>query len=731
MAALNPLRRSGAIRKTGALIIALVAALWLAGLRVGAAPAPQEAPISPLLLPISPLLASSLPSLEGTVVLTGSDAPLAGIEITAYQNESNTWRPVRRTTTNAVGYYRFPRMSAGVYRLLADDPADRYAPIYYPAAPQVELAANVPVMAQPVTGINLAVAPAGTISGTVTWTNGPTPFNVEVFLYRWRETNGPTPDAVANNALADYWEVIGGVEELVEAPAPATTTGTVITAPIRFDYGFHGLSAGIYRVCVLGSGLDETRSECYDDALLGTAATAIVPAAGETITGIDIDLGTSAAAAQMTGLVTTPDGTPAAGVEINLLPVGSQNIGPVAGNEQTSTDANGVYTFTRLLPVGYTITLNDLDDGRYLPLTYSTTEAATEAVTETGTETGTLVITPTATTPSIVRLNPGETHIINAIVTPAAIISGYVTLDGSIPGINGQVYALPITGAEGAQQVTANIDPATGAFRIPGLESGTYALQVLLQPPGSNLSFFVGGADQSQATPYQLASGEQITDVSIDVTPAYDALPFGQITGTVTLEGTPLPGIRVAFYRTSDRNRVPPPTIYVETDAEGRYHAVNLPPGEYLIGFVDPGNVYATVYYPNQPVLALAQSLTIGLPEPDRPNKSFAFGNIDARLVPAGSIARTAQRSDGTPLVNTEVVLFRSLGEQGFARQGTTRTDAEGVYRFGGLLPGSYRACIVAAGAGSQECLDLGVQAQAFTINVLAGVASTGIDTVP
>ncbi len=692
------LRLAGALRKTGALVLALAAALWLAGLRVGAAPAQQAPPISPLLLPVSPLAGAALPSLEGTVVVSGSATPLAGIEITAYQHEAASWRPVRRTTTDDNGVYRFPRMSAGVYRLLADDPFDSYARIYYPAAPQIDLAANVVLMAEPVTGVDLALAPGGTLSGTISWRDGPAPFDVEVILYRWRETSGPTPDAVENSALAIYWDTVASIEDRTE---PESNT---------LDFNFRGLPAGLYRLCALGRSLVENRSECYADALLGRLASGIVLESGRTVTGLDIDLGESADAVRLTGQVRTEDGTPAAGVEVTLVPQGTQEFGPAPSSEQTSTDANGVYTFTRLIPGAYTLTLDDIDERRYLPLTYTEAE--------------------NPTVPAVLGLTPGSNVVIDAIVSPAAIISGYVTLGETIPGINGQVYPYRQEGDQYVPLNLVNIDPATGAFRVAGLDAGTYVLQVQLQPEGSNVSFFVGGADAAQATPYVLAAGQQITDTVLDATAAFDALPFGMISGTVTLDGAPQAGIRVELYRSPDRSRVPPPTVIAQTNANGRFQAAYLPRGDYLVGFVDPNGIHATVYYPNQPVFAQAQPLTIGQPEADKPNKAYVIGNVDAALALAGSIARTAQRGDGMPLVDVEVVLFRSVDEQGFAHQGTTRTDGDGVYRFSGLLPGSYRACILIPAAAGQDCADVGLEGQSFSINVLAGVASTGVDTV-
>lgn len=164
----------------------------------------------------------------------------------------------------------------------------------------------------------------------------------------------------------------------------------------------------------------------------------------------------------------------------------------------------------------------------------------------------------------------------------------------------------------------------------------------------------------------------------------------GSISGLVTIDGKPAPGIAVVVNEsewTNETKDAPPPKAM--TDQTGRYNLHHLPPGKYEVtasapGFVDArknGNGYRS------------SAITLAAGE--------AIDNVDFPLKRGGVITGRITDEDGKPVMEEALVLL-CLDEAGKKVPATCRsgTDDQGTYRCYGLEPGKY---LVGAGTDPKK----------------------------
>lgn len=112
--------------------------------------------------------------ITGTVTASNG-APLENIIINAYSNSGT----VIGTTTDAAGHYQLVLRSEP-YRLVFEDPNGVYASVYYPNAPSFAASS---VVTAPASNVNVTMALAGHLTGTVTSPGGAPLSNVIVAAY--------------------------------------------------------------------------------------------------------------------------------------------------------------------------------------------------------------------------------------------------------------------------------------------------------------------------------------------------------------------------------------------------------------------------------------------------------------------------------------------------------------------------------------------------------------------
>jgi hypothetical protein len=654
-----------------------------------AVPPTETAPAAPALL--EPVI---LPSLSG-VIRNVDGAPVGGMVVTAYRRQQDAWIQARQTTTTELGEYHFPWMPSGFYRLHVKDPNGLYAFAYYPSAGDIEVASDIPITGQSVEGINLQVDAAAQISGTLTWREGPSPFDSTVALYR--VTSAPITTRVSSS---DNLALSPDLRQYRLIERQRFTETNVL-------FGFTGLAAGSYRVCAEATTLHNSSHECFNNAALGIHGTDVVATPGQTIRNVTITLGDKADLATLTGTVVLTDGIPAVGVTIEVVPQPNVDFFAAPQPQNTKTDAAGNFHFDELPFGSYKLELTD-PAGTYRPRTYREPADAAE--------------------PTLIVLDRASVVTVETTIQLASQIRGNVTIDGVNAGMNGQVTAYNLT-PEGSWALAGSgpLVAATGAYTVPGLVGGIYRVQVQVDLP---VQIFYGGATLETAADVEVLTGTVASDINIDITPYIANVPYGTISGAVIVDGAPQPNLQVSIYPAGfDCCTAPAPLITTTTNMEGAYTVSGLPAGQYKVGVSDPNQLYATIYAPDQPTFATAALFVIGNPADGVARQTILDAN--SSLAAGGSVVRTIVRPDDTPVEGATVNLYQNVGDPAqfqYPLVASTVTNANGIYSFRGLAPNLYQVCILAPGITETTCGGGNGQGLGIDVVVTAGQEATGID---
>lgn len=243
-------------------------------------------------------------------------------------------------------------------------------------------------------------------------------------------------------------------------------------------------------------------------------------------------------------------------------------------------------------------------------------------------------------------------------------VSGTVTSAATSSALSGiLVRAYPAENPlEPVAEATTN---ASGLYNLTWSGAGDFIFQ-FTDPSGLHFSEFLGGHPQYEgATVHSLAAGGSLSGADISLDPA------GRITGTVTRssDGTPVEGARVGVMIEWMM------VAETRTDAGGNYVLGQLL-GTSLFDYtvaVD-GSAAGLGQAQIQPVSVATGSTTAG---------------VDAVLNQRAMITGTVTDLSGTPLAGVEVIL-RDYDDQ-WSWIASARTEADGSYVLGGLLPGDYK----------------------------------------
>jgi len=314
----------------------------------------------------------------------------------------------------------------------------------------------------------------------------------------------------------------------------------------------------------------------------------------------------------------------------------------------------------------------------------------------------------------------------DAMKTPVAgrgSIAGTVVSEQASPIARA---AVSVTTADG-QLVTVVYTDAHGQFLAPRLAAGRYVV-VATKPAYVRAPYGARRYDRP-ATPITLSDGQQMSNLTI--TMARGAV----ITGTVTDDGQPIPGVivRVSQYRVVDGERTLVPVVQTggptsdQTDDRGAYRIFGLPAGEYVISASprpleggdirqmtpadiqsvrqaiqaanaaaanpparppDPVTVaYANVYYSGTTVPTNATTLTLAAGE--------ERGGIDLamQLVRTAHIDGVVVTPPGVPPPSVQLLLMAgNAASTGAMRISFNRVvpGPDGRFSFTGVAPGQY-----------------------------------------
>jgi 5-hydroxyisourate hydrolase-like protein (transthyretin family) len=475
--------------------------------------------------------------------------------------------------------------------------------------------------------LNLKADVTSRITGRVTGPDGTTPLEgVQATAYQWR---------------GDWWQQVNSGQ-----------------TDANGDYTIGGLPAGTYRVEFRDWWIGEHVPMVYDNASDLDSGTDIIVPADTTVTGIDASM---ALGARIAGRVTGPDGTtPLEGIQAIAYQWRGDWWQQVNGRQ---TDANGDYSIGGLPAGTYRVQFRDWVTGEHAPMVYDNAPDL---------DSGTDIIVPADTTVSG----------IDASMALGARITGRVTgQDGMTPL---EAISITVYEWEGSwwRWVGWGQSGAEGHYTVGGLVAGTYRVQFQDWSNDELVSVVYENApDLDRGTDIIVRTGATVTGI--------DASLAGRstITGTVTgPDGTtPLEGIEVSAYQSSDSWLGWRELSWGVTDENGHYTIEGLTGGTYRVGFGDWWNgEYAPEAYNSAPDLDQAADIVVPA--------GGTVTRIDASLNPGSTITGTVTGLDGTArLANITVSAYRWGGSLvGWQAMGWGRTDTNGHYSIGGLAAGTY-----------------------------------------
>ncbi len=513
-----------------------------------------------------------------------------------------------------------------------------------------------------VPGIDEALAPAGSVTGTVT-----------------DSSSSPLADVVVDAFTP------GGV---VAGSATTTADGT---------YVVRRLVAGEYNICFDASKLDNSNStggyedQCHDGVYwdgsnfdVDGATVAVV--GGSTVTGIDAALVPFGA---ISGVVTDSVGVPVDNVRVDVFTTGATP----AFVASTSTAVDGSYTVLQLRAGDY-----------YLCFDTSNAEGGTGVAGYADQCYNAAAWDGSFGDPAQgeqVQVQSGAlTSVLNTALGAYWAVSGTVTDTSSNPLKNVRVDVTAGNGSFATSTTTAS----DGTYTVKGLQDGEYYVCFV----GTTVTGGVSGTgylDQcSGGAPWDGAGLTGVAPVTVTTgsVTTVDAIMAtgGAVSGTVTdSAGSPVEGVGVYVYTTGTPQVEVGSTVTV---ANGSYGVTGLSPGNYYVCFdgssVTGGSAkegYLDQCYQDVPwtfdnaglgavVAATTGSMTTG---------------IDAIMSVAGGISGTVKDSSSDPLEGVYVQVFGvSAGSlSAYSRAVVTGTD--GTYSITGLPTGSYDVCFSASGA--------------------------------
>ncbi len=557
-------------------------------------------------------------TISGTVT-TETGQPLAHASVLGLRFDRGG--SLVEAVADAVGHYSITGVAPGDYEIYfscnsLDGCSGNYVPEYWDDAPYPIEADPVSVLSGATTsGIDGALALAGTISGTVTGEAGEPLANVLVQAYHL-ESDG--------------------------AWYPAGSDSTNASG----HYAISHLAADDYKVgfatCVFCSGYGDYVPEYWDDRPDLDSADLVSVTSGGVTGGIDATL-VSATQGSISGTVTGGSGQPLQGVRVDVY-VADLGSGEWRSVANAATDAGGHYGVGGLRTGDYKVGFNACSgcDDNYLPRYSGGTEDLASA--------------------DLVPVTSGsDTGGVDAALEDSGSISGTVT-DGAgnpLAGVGVSAFRADPTdpfnpwGLAGAAATDAS-----GHYRISGLATDPYRLE-LIDTSGALYvyDFYPHQQDLDSAQPVAVTAGVATTGID-------ESLPIGTgaLTGTLTDgSGAPIHPALIQIYQRDASSgdwvlRVPA----VGTNAAGGYLVPDLAAGEYKVRFAPPGNYghpcratdYTPVFYDGRADFASADVVQV--------TDGTTTSGIDASLATAGGcITGTVTGSFGQPLAGIDVNVWR------------------------------------------------------------------------
>ncbi len=581
----------------------------------------------------------------------------------------------------------------------------------------------------------------------------------------WGDANG--------NGIQDGDETNGFTGVTVQLKNSAGTVIATTTTNATGNYLFTGLAAGNYTVVfpVSLSGATVTGQNVGGDDAIDSDANqttgetgTITLAAGQNIT--NVDAGYCPTTLQLGNRVwndVNNDGLNAgelgiAGVTVNLYKDNdNNNIADGAIIATTTTDADGFYLFSGLVPGNYIIGVvrptgfvssavnggdpdNDInfDDNGQITV---------------GNETRGLAITLVGgTEPDGTNTNTdiNITYDFGFVTAPTGSIGDRVWFDANGNGIQDATETTPITGVTVQLKnsvgtvIATTTTNATGNYLFSGLVAGNYTVVFPISISGAVATTANVGADDasdsdaSQTTgetgTITLAAGQNITNVDAGYCPTTLALGdrvYFDLNNNGVREATEagIQGVVVNLYKDNNNDNIADGASIATatTDVNGNYRFDNLVPGNYIVGVTPPAgyssSTNAAIDPDNDTDLddngtnlvgaewrGLAITLTGGgeTLETGNYNNTYDFGFYPTATIGDfvwNDLNGNGVQDAGEPGISGVTVnLLNSAGTV----VATTTTNASGAYSFTNVVPGTYSVTFTTPGGFTPTGSNLG-----------------------
>ena len=221
-----------------------------------------------------------------------------------------------------------------------------------------------------------------------------------------------------------------------------------------------------------------------------------------------------------------------------------------------------------------------------------------------------------------------------ASAAPEGSIEGTVT-DADGAGIKGiEVTAYEFDGVDGWTTVASTTTKNDGSYSLKKLPAAAYQVE-FFDNDGTYVSEFYDDQPSIElADDVPVSQGENVAGIDAQLART------GVIRGIVTDEqGQPVPGIFIDTY-TVDEEGFPTGTLNgAVTNDAGVYLVTGMPPGEYVVGFVDLDGNYVNEYYDDHLDFFDSDLVTV--------TPGGVTAGIDAELAPGGHISGTVTDSSG------------------------------------------------------------------------------------
>lgn len=352
----------------------------------------------------------------------------------------------------------------------------------------------------------------------------------------------------------------------------------------------------------------------------------------------------------ISGVVTTEDGTGAAGVSIWAYRYHPEWNG-WSWETYASTGADGSYTL-------------DVADGDYR-LQFQSTAPGSNLVAEYWQDAADLTSATTVTVDGGAAITG-----IDPVLSDGATVSGVVTDDAGAPVRGVSVQA---TSVSGWSSFAIGLTDASGAYQVAGLRAGTYNIKFVPMADSGPVAgeWYDDAASQAEATPVTVTAGGAASGIDAVLSVA------GSIAGVVAdTTGAPTANAYVTVYRATSGD--PQWVTSMSTDGSGAYRIDGLRPGDYKVHISAMGELLSE-WYDDAADAASATVVSV---------TGGATTTVDGALAIGAVLSGIVTDDAGNPVSDVTVMAMPVDGEGGWYGASTA---ADGAYRLPGLPAGSYR----------------------------------------